>query len=148
MVDEKISEKIGDLVQKVASLSLLEAVQFRDELQKSLGIPDAALFAAPAAVQTSAPGAAESSPESAKEIFDIFITKIQEDKKLNIIKVVRELSNTYGYGNIGIKDAKDMVTSVLDNPGKPPKLFADLPKDKVDDCISALKKAGADAEAK
>src|SRR5207245_3749744 len=81
------------------SLSLLEAAELVKDLEKELGVSAAApvaMAAAPAA------GGAAAAPEPEKDEFTVMLTGAG-DKKIQVIKVVRELTG------LGLKEAKDLV---------------------------------------
>jgi large subunit ribosomal protein L7/L12 len=81
------------------NLSLLEAAELVKDLEKELGVSAAApvaMAAAPAA------GGAAAAPEPEKDEFTVMLTGAG-DKKIQVIKVVRELTG------LGLKEAKDLV---------------------------------------
>jgi large subunit ribosomal protein L7/L12 len=80
------------------NLSLIEAASLVKELEQELGVSAAAPMAVAAA--PAGGGAAAAAPE--KEEFDV-VLKSSGDKKIQVIKVVRELTG------LGLKEAKDLV---------------------------------------
>jgi large subunit ribosomal protein L7/L12 len=119
-------KKLGD---ELAGLSLKDAVDLGKYLKDTYGIEAAAgggmmMAAAPAA------GAAKAEEKSS---FDV-ILKASGEKKIEVIKVVREVTG------LGLKEAKDLV----DNPGKPVK--TGLSKEDADKLVKSLKDAGATVE--
>ena len=81
------------------NLSLLEAATLVKELEQELGVSAAApiaMAAAPAA------GGAVAAAEPEKDEFTVMLTG-SGDKKIQVIKVVRELTG------LGLKEAKDLV---------------------------------------
>ena len=90
------SEKVTALVEEVKGLTVLELSELVHTLEEVFGVSAAAAaVAAPAAG-----GAAEAAEE--KTEFDV-ILKEAGASKLNVIKVVREVTG------LGLKDAKDLV---------------------------------------
>ena len=90
------SEKVTALVEEVKGLTVLELSELVHTLEEVFGVSAAAAaVAAPAAG-----GAAEAAEE--KTEFDV-ILKDAGASKLNVIKVVREITG------LGLKDAKDLV---------------------------------------
>jgi large subunit ribosomal protein L7/L12 len=85
------------------NLTVLELADYIKELETRYGISAAA--AVPMAVQGAAasPGA-EAKPEEVKTEFTV-VLKSAGEKKINVIKVVREITN------LGLKEAKDLVDS-------------------------------------
>ena len=79
------------------NLTLMEAAALVKELEEELGVSAAAPMAAAAA-----PGAAAAAPVAEKDEFTVVLTG-SGDKKIQVIKVVRELTG------LGLKEAKDLV---------------------------------------
>lgn len=119
------TKELGD---KIAELTLKQAVELGDYLKEAHGIEPAA----GAAVIAAAPGAA---PEEAEEktTFDV-ILKDFGDQKIKVIKAVRALTN------LGLKEAKELVE------GAPKAVKEGVPKDEAEDALRQLTEAGAVAE--
>ena len=95
---QKIAEEIG-------GLTLLEARDLVKMLEEKLGVKAAAPMAVAAVAAPGAAPAAESAPAEEKTEFDVVLTGFG-DKKIQVIKVVRELTG------LGLKEAKDLVEAV------------------------------------
>ena len=95
---------IQKIAEEISSLTLLEARDLVKVLEETLGVKAAAPVAVAAAA---APGAAaaEAAPAEEKTEFDVILTGFG-DKKIQVIKVVRELTG------LGLKEAKDLVEGV------------------------------------
>jgi len=123
------SEKITALVEEVKGLTVLELSELVHTLEEVFGVSAAAAaVAAPAAG-----GAAEVAEE--KTEFDV-ILKDAGASKLNVIKVVREITG------LGLKDAKDLVDNC------PKTLKEAVSKEDAEQIVAKLKEAGAEAEMK
>ena len=123
------SEKVTALVEEVKGLTVLELSELVHTLEEVFGVSAAAAaVAAPAAG-----GAAEAAEE--KTEFDV-ILKEAGASKLNVIKVVRELTG------LGLKDAKDLVDNC------PKTLKEAVSKEDAEKIVAELKEAGAEAEMK
>ena len=123
------SEKITALVEQVKELTVLELSELVHTLEEVFGVSAAAAaVAAPAAG-----GAAEAAEE--KTEFDV-ILKDAGASKLNVIKVVREITG------LGLKDAKDLVDNC------PKTLKEAAAKEEAEQIVAKLKEAGAEAEMK
>jgi large subunit ribosomal protein L7/L12 len=86
------------------SLTLLELADYIKEFEKRYGISAAA--AVPVAMPgMAASAAAEAKAEEQKTEFTV-VLKNAGDKKINVIKIVRELTN------LGLKEAKDLVDTL------------------------------------
>eukprot|EP00698_Gefionella_okellyi_P011452 TRINITY_DN301_c0_g1_i1.p1 TRINITY_DN301_c0_g1~~TRINITY_DN301_c0_g1_i1.p1 ORF type:complete len:183 (+),score=44.98 TRINITY_DN301_c0_g1_i1:1-549(+) len=124
------SPKIQQLADTLGQLTLLEAAQLASVLKVKFGLPDVAVAAAPAA--GSAPAAAPAAePVAEKTAFNVKLMKYAPDKKINVIKVVRAVTN------LGLKEAKDLVD------GAPKMLKENVTKDVAEDMKKKLEAEGA-----
>jgi len=85
------------------SLTVLELADYIKEFETRYGISAAAAVPVAAPGAAAAPGA-EAKAEEAKTEFTVLL-KAAGDKKINVIKIVRELTS------LGLKEAKDLVDS-------------------------------------
>ena len=122
------SEKITAIVEELKGLSLLELNDLVKAVEEEFGV-SAAPVAVAGVVGAAAPAAEE------KTEFDV-ILKGFGSSKLNVIKVVRELTG------LGLKEAKDMVEGV------PAKLKEGISKEDADSYKAKLEEAGAEVEIK
>jgi large subunit ribosomal protein L7/L12 len=91
---------IQNLVETIGNLSLLEASELVKAIEDKFGVSAAAAAMAPAAA--SGGGAAAAPAVEEKDTFDVILTAAGANK-INVIKVVRELTG------LGLKEAKDLV---------------------------------------
>jgi large subunit ribosomal protein L7/L12 len=113
------------------NLSLIDAAALVKELEAELGVSAAAPVAAAAA--PAAGGAAAAAPE--KEEFNVVLTG-SGDKKIQVIKVVRELTG------LGLKEAKDLVD------GAPKAVKEGVNKAEAEEIKKKLEAAGGSVELK
>ncbi len=113
------------------TLSLLEASQLVKMLEESWGVS----AAAPAALMAAPAGGAAAAPVEEQTEFDV-ILKAVGDKKINVIKVVRALTN------LGLKEAKDLVESA------PATVLQAVSKEAAADAKKLLDAEGAQADVK
>lgn len=113
------------------NLSLIDAAALVKELEAELGVSAAAPVAAAAA--PAAAGAAAAAPE--KEEFNVVLTG-SGDKKIQVIKVVRELTG------LGLKEAKDLVD------GAPKAVKEGVNKAEAEEIKKKLEAAGGSVELK
>ena len=94
------TEKSLAILEEIKALTILELADLVKAIEEELGVS-----AAPVAV-AAAPGAAGDAPAAAAEKteFDVELTEAGASK-LNVIKVVREITG------LGLKEAKDLVES-------------------------------------
>ena len=124
------SEKITAIVESIKALSILEVKELVDELQNEFGVTAMAPVAGGAVAGAAAAPAAEEKTE-----FDVVLASAG-DKKLNVIKVVRELTG------LGLKDAKDLVEAA------PKAIKEGVSKEEADKIKADLEAAGAEVEVK
>jgi large subunit ribosomal protein L7/L12 len=117
---------IKDLGDKIAKLSLKEAVDLKDYLKDAYGIEPAA----GGAVMMAGPAAAVAEEAEEKTSFNV-VLKDGGDKKIQVIKAVRALTN------LGLKEAKDLVE------GAPKTVKEGATKDEAEEAKKALEEAGA-----
>ena len=88
-------------------------------------------------IRDSAGGGAAAAPAAEAQTEFTVVIKSGGDKKINVIKAVREL-----IPGIGLKEAKDMVE------GAPATVKEGVAKEEAENMVKKLKEAGADAEMK
>ena len=125
------NEKILAIVEAVKSLSILELNELVKAVEEEFGVS----AAAPVAVAGAGAAAAAAAPVEEKTEFDVIMTAFG-DKKLNVIKVIREITG------LGLKEAKDMVE------GCPKAVKEGVSKDEAENIKKALEEAGATVELK
>ncbi|MFO1113915.1 MAG: 50S ribosomal protein L7/L12 [Rhodospirillales bacterium] len=123
---------LEQLVEELSGLSVLEAAQLSKMLEEKWGVSAAApvaMAAAPAAA------AAAAEPVEEKTEFDVVLTVVG-DKKINVIKEVRAVTN------LGLKEAKDLVEAA-------PKVVKEgVKKEEAEQIKKKLEEAGATVEVK
>jgi len=92
-----------EIVDAIAKLSVMEVVELISDLEKKFGVTAAAPVAVAAAA---APGAAPAAAAEEQTEFSVTLTEYPADKKVTVIKVVREITG------LGLKEAKDLVEGV------------------------------------
>ena len=117
-----------DIINAVAEMSVMDVVELVEAMEEKFGVSAAAVAAAPAAGD--AGGAAEAQTE-----FDVILSAVG-DKKVNVIKAVRELTG------LGLKEAKGIVD------GAPAPVKEGVSKEDADAAKEALEAAGAVVEVK
>lgn len=130
---KEFTQKIKDLGDQLAGLTLKEAVDLGDYMKQAYGIEAAAGGAVMMAGPAGGGAAAAAAPE--KTEFDV-ILKNAGAEKIKVIKIVRELTG------LGLKEAKDLV----DAGGKPVK--TGVSKEEAEKIQAQLKEAGAEIELK
>jgi large subunit ribosomal protein L7/L12 len=98
-----MSEKLTNIIEQLKTLTLLEASELVTEIENVFGV-DTSVSVAAAAVAAPAGGDAGGAEE--KDEFDITLTTVPADKKIAILKIVRNLTG------LGLKEAKEVVDNV------------------------------------
>jgi large subunit ribosomal protein L7/L12 len=100
-----MSEKLNAIIEQLKSLTLLEAAELVTEIEKVFGVDTSVSVAAVSTVGIAAPAAAAEAVEE-KSSFDIVLTEVPADKKIAILKVVRNVTG------LGLKESKDIVDNI------------------------------------
>lgn len=131
-----MASKLEQLVEQLNSLTLLEAAELSKMLQERWGVSAAApVMAGPAMAAGGAVAEAEAPVVEEKTEFDVVLKEVGP-KKINVIKVVRQLTN------LGLKEAKDLVD------GAPQAVLQGVSKEVSEDAKSKLEAEGAVVEIK
>ena len=124
-----------DILDSIANMSVLELSELLKDFEEKFGVT----AAAPVAVAAAAPaaGGAAGGGEEAEEQdeFDVVLTSAG-DKKIQVIKEVRALTN------LGLKDAKDLVD------GAPKAVLEKVSKEDAEKAKAQLEEAGGTVELK
>lgn len=121
-----MSEKISEIVEKIKSLTLMEAAELKKALENEFGVT----AAAPVVVSSVPTAGSEAAPVEEKTEFDVILQTAGE-KKINVIKVVR------AHTGLGLKEAKDLVD------GAPKTVKEGISKDEAEKIKKELEEAGA-----
>lgn len=122
--------KINEILETVKGLSVLELSELVKAFEEEFGVS----ASAPVAVAAAGPAVAAEVAEEKSE-FDVVLASAGE-KKINVIKVVRELTG------LGLKEAKELVD------GAPGKVKEGVSKEEAEDVKKKLEEAGATVEVK
>ncbi len=135
-----MSATVDNILEQLKSLTLLEAAELVKGIEETFGVSAAApvggmmMAAAPAAGGGAAAAPAEAVEE--KTEFDVILTEVPADKKIAILKVVREITG------LGLKEAKDLVEAA------PKPIKEGTNKDDAGAIKKKLEDAGAKADVK
>ena len=120
-----------ELIKAIEGMSVLDLAELVKGLETRFGVTAAAPAAAAAAPAGGGAAAAEE-----KTSFDVILVSAPADKKIQVIKVVRELTS------LGLKEAKDLVE------GAPKPVKAGVTKEECDTMKKKLEESGAKVEIK
>jgi large subunit ribosomal protein L7/L12 len=123
--------KVAEIIESVKGMTVLELAGLVKALEEEFGVSAAAPVA-----MAAAPSAALDAPiEEEQTEFDVILKTIG-DKKINVIKVVREITG------LGLKEAKDLVDSA------PKSVKEKVNKEEAEAIKAKLVENGAEAEIK
>jgi large subunit ribosomal protein L7/L12 len=131
----KVMADIANLVEELSKLTVIEAADLVKQLEAKWGVSAAAPVAVAAAAAPAAGGAAPAA--AAKDTFDVILASVPADKKIAVIKVVREVK-----AGLGLAEAKALVE------GAPKPLLEGANKADADAAKKKLEEAGAKIEIK
>ncbi|QOV24182.1 50S ribosomal protein L7/L12 [Anabaenopsis elenkinii] len=124
-----MSATTDQILEQLKTLTLLEASELVKQIEEAFGVS----AAAPAGgMMMMAPGAAAAAAEPVEEKteFDVVLESVPADKKIAVLKIVRELTG------LGLKEAKDLVESA------PKAVKEGIAKDAAEDAKKRIEEAG------
>ncbi|MDP9131636.1 MAG: 50S ribosomal protein L7/L12 [Nitrospirota bacterium] len=121
-----------EMIKAIEGMSVLELADLVKGLETRFGVT----AAAPMAMMAPAGGGAAAAPAEEKTSFDVILVSAPPEKKIQVIKVVRELTS------LGLKEAKDLVE------GAPKPVKAGVTKEESDTMKKKLEESGAKVEIK
>lgn len=120
------TESLDKIVETLSNLKVVELAELKKLLEAKWDVT----AAAPAVAMAAAPAAAVAAVEESTE-FQVTLTEAPADKKIGIIKFVREVTG------LGLKEAKDIAE------GAPKELKASVSKAEAEDIKKKAEAAGA-----
>lgn len=123
---------ISNLVEELSKLTVLEAADLVKALEEKWGVT----AAAPVAVAAAAPAGA-AAPAEVKDTFDVILASVPADKKIAVIKAVREVK-----AGLGLAEAKALVE------GAPKPVLEEANKADAEAAKKKLEEAGGKVELK
>lgn len=129
-----MSAKTDAILEDLKTLTLLEASELVKQIEEAFGVSAAAPVGG---MMMMAPGAAAPVEEvEEKTEFDVVLEEVPADKKIAVLKAVRELTG------LGLKEAKDLVEST------PKSVKEGIAKEAAEEAKKALEAAGGKASVK
>jgi len=129
--------EIANLVEELSKLTIIEAADLVKQLETKWGVSAAAPVAVAAAGAPAAGGGAAAPAAAAKDTFDVILASVPADKKIAVIKAVREVK-----AGLGLAEAKALVE------GAPKPVLEGANKADTDNAKKKLEEAGAKVEVK
>lgn len=123
-----MSATTDEILEKLKSLTLLEAADLVKQIEEAFGVTAAAPMGGFAMAAPAAAAPAEEVEE--KTEFDVILEEVPADKKIAILKVVRTLTG------LGLKEAKDLVEAA------PKPVKEAIAKEAAEDAKKQIEEAG------
>ncbi|MDO9443882.1 MAG: 50S ribosomal protein L7/L12 [Chloroflexi bacterium HGW-Chloroflexi-9] len=123
--------KVEDVLEVIKGMTLIELRDLNKAIEEEFGVT----AAAPVAMMAAPGGGGAAAAEEEQDSFTVILTDFGANK-INVIKVVRELTA------LGLKEAKDLVEAA------PKPIKEDLPKAEAQAAKAKLEEAGAKVELK
>ncbi len=127
--------ELAGIVDQLSKLTVIETAELVKQLEAAWGVTAAAPVAVAAA--GGAAGGAAAAPAEAKTTFDVILVSVPADKKISVIKAVREVK-----AGLGLAEAKALVE------GAPKPVLEGAAKADSDAAKKKLEEAGAKVEVK
>ena len=124
-----------EILDAISSMTVLELSELLKDFEEKFGVTAAAPVAVAGAAPAAAGGGASAEAAEEQDEFDVILTAAG-DKKIQVIKEVRGLTN------LGLKEAKDLVD------GAPKPVLEKVTKEDAEKAKAALEGAGATVEVK
>ncbi|BAY65145.1 50S ribosomal protein L7/L12 [Calothrix brevissima NIES-22] len=122
-----MSATTDNILEQLKSLTLLEAAELVKQIEEAFGVS----AAAPVGVAIAAPGVAPvAEVVEEKTEFDVILESVPADKKIAVLKIVREITG------LGLKEAKDLVEAA------PKPVKEGIAKEAAEDAKKRIEEAG------
>ncbi|MBW4616761.1 MAG: 50S ribosomal protein L7/L12 [Desmonostoc vinosum HA7617-LM4] len=125
-----MSAATDQILEQLKSLSLLEASELVKQIEEAFGVSAAAPVGGMMMMPSGGGGAAVAEPVEEKTEFDVILESVPADKKIAVLKIVRELTG------LGLKEAKDLVEAA------PKPVKEGIAKDAAEDAQKRIEEAG------
>ncbi|MCB1180421.1 MAG: 50S ribosomal protein L7/L12 [Chlamydiia bacterium] len=127
------TDQLEEIVEKLSNLKVADLAKLKSLLEEKWDVT----AAVPAAIAVAAPaGEAEAEAKVESTDFQVTLAEVPADKKISVIKVVREVTG------FGLKEAKELVE------GAPKVLKESCPKAEAEEIVKKIEAAGAKATTK
>lgn len=126
-----MSAVTDEIIEKLKSLTLLEASELVKSIEETFGVSAAAPTGGMMMMPSGGGAAAEVEVVEEKTAFDVVLDAFPADKKIAVLKIVREITG------LGLKDAKDLVEAA------PKTVKEGMPKADAEAAKKQLEEAGA-----
>eukprot|EP00467_Chlorarachnion_reptans_P014327 CAMPEP_0114499720 /NCGR_PEP_ID=MMETSP0109-20121206/7573_1 /TAXON_ID=29199 /ORGANISM="Chlorarachnion reptans, Strain CCCM449" /LENGTH=205 /DNA_ID=CAMNT_0001677317 /DNA_START=61 /DNA_END=678 /DNA_ORIENTATION=+ len=128
----EVSPVVSEIVEKLKTMSLLEASQLVKEIEETFGVDASAAGGGVMMMAGGAPGAAggAAEEEAAKDAFDVVLDGVDDSKRVAALKAIRGLTG------VGLKEAKEFIS------GFPKAVKEGISKEDAEAAVKDLEAAG------
>ena len=126
-----MSTTTNEIIEKLKSITLLEAAELVSQIEETFGVDASAPVGGGFMVAPGAGGSAAAEVVEEKTTFDVIIEDVAADKRVPVLKVVRNLTS------LDLKEAKEAITSL------PKVIQQGVSKDDAEAAKKQLEEAGA-----
>ena len=97
-----MSEKLDSIIEQLKTLTLLEAAELVTEIENVFGV-DTSVSVGAVAVAGPVAGTTDNTTTDEQTEFDVILSEVASDKKIAVLKVVRNITG------LGLKESKEIV---------------------------------------
>ena len=126
-----MSTTTNEIIEKLKSITLLEAAELVSQIEETFGVDASAPVGGGFMVAPGGAGAAAAEAVEEKTTFDVIIEDVPSDKRVPVLKVVRNLTS------LDLKEAKEAITSL------PKAIQQGISKEDAEAAKQQLEEAGA-----
>ena len=126
-----MSTTTNEIIEKLKSLTLLEAAELVSQIEETFGVDASAPVGGGFIAAPGAAGGAAAEAVEEKTTFDVIIEDVPSDKRVPVLKVVRNLTS------LDLKEAKEAITSL------PKAIQQGISKEDAESAKRQLEEAGA-----
>lgn len=120
-----------EIIEKLKSITLLEAAELVSQIEETFGVDASAPMAGGFVMPSLAANDAEKEVVEEKTSFDVVLDDVPADKRIAVLKVIRNLTS------LGLKEAKEITTTL-------PKVIKEaISKEAAETAKQQLEEAGA-----
>lgn len=101
-----MSTTTNEILEKLKTLTLLEAAELVAQIEETFGVDASAPVGGGVVIAAAGGAAGGAAATEEKTTFDVILESVAEDKRVAVLKVIRSLTN------LGLKEAKDFTSSL------------------------------------
>lgn len=126
-----MSTTTNEIIEKLKSITLLEAAELVSQIEETFGVDASAPVGGGFAMPVMDGGAGQKEAVEEKTSFDVILEDVAADKRVAVLKVIRNLTS------LGLKEAKELTTTL------PKAIKESISKEEAESAKQQLEEAGA-----